>query len=128
MKERRTTGKTAKSIDFIRVFITCTRQNGKLVARVMSPGALTSRLASRYQRPARQIAAWNPNLSGGALNEQSEITLHFAVVRSGHFRPAPFRFRFQNRPFSAKKSKRLTPNKRPSFTDESKGQKGCVTA
>jgi hypothetical protein len=36
-----------------------------------------------------------PNLYGGALNGQSEITLHFAVVRSGHSRPAPFRFRFQ---------------------------------
>ena len=25
-----------------------------------------------------------------------ETPLHFAVVRSGHFRPAPFRYRFQN--------------------------------
>jgi len=48
MKERKTTGKAAKPIDFIKVFITCTRQNGKLVARVMSPGALTGRLASKY--------------------------------------------------------------------------------
>jgi hypothetical protein len=39
-------GKNCKPFDFIRVFITCTRQNGKFVARVMSPDALTGRLAS----------------------------------------------------------------------------------
>ncbi|HEX3719448.1 MAG TPA: hypothetical protein VH595_15960 [Verrucomicrobiae bacterium] len=55
-------------------------------------GSLTGRLASRYSATGQTNRRFNPNLSGGALNGQSEITLHFAVVRSGHYRPAPFRF------------------------------------
>jgi hypothetical protein len=95
MKSEKMAGKTAKPVDFIRVFITGTRQKGKLVARVMSPGALTGRLASRHSATGQTNRRLNPNLFGGALNGPSEITLHFAGVRSDHSRPAPFRFRFQ---------------------------------
>jgi hypothetical protein len=38
------------------------------------------------RQPDRLNAASKPNLSGGAFNGQSVITLHFAVVRSGHYR------------------------------------------
>jgi hypothetical protein len=51
----------------------------------MSPGALTGRLASRHSATGQTNRRIIPNLFGGALNGQSEITLHFAVVRSGHF-------------------------------------------
>ena len=38
----------------------------------------------------------NTNLDGRALNGRSKTALNSAVVRSCHFRPAPFRCRFQN--------------------------------
>jgi len=54
--------------------------------RMTPPGDLTGRPLLGIQRPARQIATWNPNLYGGAHNGQSEITLHsrfrFQTARS----------------------------------------------
>ena len=58
-------------------------------------GALTDRLASRYSATG-QTNRRNASLDGFALNGRSKTALNFAVVRSSHSRPAPFRCRFQN--------------------------------
>jgi hypothetical protein len=59
-------------------------------------------LLPSIQQPARQIAAMTQTYTVAHSTVVPETPLHFAVVRSDHFRPAPFRFRFQERPFSAK--------------------------
>ena len=56
---------------------------------------MTGWLSCVPRKPARQIASWE-NYPVGALNTRSRNPLHYAVVRSCHSRPAPFRFGFRN--------------------------------
>jgi hypothetical protein len=58
-------------------------------------GALTGRLSCGHSE-TRADKSPRTHLYGGALNGCSGTTLHSAVGRSCHSRPAPFRFRFQN--------------------------------
>jgi hypothetical protein len=62
---------------------------------MMLAGALTGQLSCGHSETG-QTNRRDANLDGHALNARSETALNSAVVRSCHFRPAPFRCRFHN--------------------------------